>query len=165
MAERRHGVVSLFDHFADAGTGANSTEQDLYSDTIAASTLLANGDMLMGHYSAQMLVHASNTRRIRVYFMGTAVFDTAALATTAATRNYFCEWRCMRVSQTIVRVSGMAMATLGTTLLVQEARYTAITPASDLTNTQIIKITGLNSGTDTDGVKATSGKIMFVPSA
>lgn len=75
----------LFDHFADgASTHTDGTEDDLYSDSVDANVLAANGDKLHFDYGLSLAGHATATRKLKVYFGGTAIFDSTAQVTASA---------------------------------------------------------------------------------
>lgn len=60
-------------------TGANTTETDLSSFTIPADTFDADGDFMILFTSVNFAANG-NTKRYRVYFNATVIFDTTALA-------------------------------------------------------------------------------------
>jgi hypothetical protein len=65
----------LFDHYADAGN-VGSTETNLYSDSLAAGQLAANGDKLFAKY-AFILTTASNCQPlIKIYFGGNLILSS-----------------------------------------------------------------------------------------
>lgn len=131
---------TIFDHYADAGNTTTS-ETDLYSDTLAAGLLAANGDKVVAQYSLS-LVNSTSTKQVKVYFGGTAIFDSGALTiSAAATMNV--EVTIIRVSSTVVRCKVTAATTGASTGAY--AAYTEVTSLT-LTNTQILKITGTAAG-------------------
>lgn len=69
-------------YFADVAarqTGANTTETDFSTKTVLANTLANNGDMML---FASRTVYAANanTKRYRVYWDSTVLFDSGAVA-------------------------------------------------------------------------------------
>lgn len=152
------GVGStLFDHFADAGN-TTTVETDLYSDSIPAGTLNTDGHKLVANY-AGIFAANTTTKRVRGYFGGTLVFDSGALAMTAAVTGWTVEVRVVRVSATVVRIvaefNGVALIT---------PPYTEITGLT-LTNAQIMKITGTAGiGGANNDIVAKMSTVDFKPS-
>jgi hypothetical protein len=70
-----------FTDVAARATGANTTETDLSAKTVAANTLAADGDFII-FLSRTVYANNANTKRYRVYWDGTAIFDTAATVFT-----------------------------------------------------------------------------------
>jgi hypothetical protein len=138
-------LTSQFNHFADAGN-TTTGETDLYSDTIAAGKLAANGDKLWAWYGGITVSHATNTRRIRAYFAGTVVYDSTAVATPSAAPVWRLEIWVERVSASVVRVIA-EMRVTGEVFA--RTQYTEITGLT-LANTQILKITGQSSSSTND---------------
>lgn len=60
-------------------TAANTTETDLSSFTIPADTFDSDGDFMIFLTGVNFAANA-NTKRYRVYFNGTVIYDTTALA-------------------------------------------------------------------------------------
>lgn len=153
---------SLFTHFADVGN-VGGGEDDLYSDTIAAGQLAANGDSLEVVYAGSILAHATNTRRIKVFFGGTAIYDTAATVYTTLNRAWRLCATIIRESSSVVRYSfGLQVGIAAATADVSQAwtgRLTGLT----LANTQVLKITGEDSGSVNDAIVAKLGKILYIP--
>lgn len=132
------GVVQLFNHFADQGNGT-TVETDLYSDTIPAGQLAINGDKLSGMYGGIFVASATATREIKVYFGGSAIFDSGALSISAGSDAWAVYAEVIRDSSTSVRCI-VTMSTTGAAINAYCA-YTSVTGLT-LTNTQILKITG-----------------------
>lgn len=128
--------------FADVGTPASNVETDLHTYTTPASTLSVNGDSLHAIYAGTFAGALTVTPEFRVYFGGTAVFDSASI-TFAATESWKITTDCIRVSSSIVRCS-TGLQTDGATGATTTA-YTAVTGLT-LTNTNIIKLTGQSNG-------------------
>ena len=133
---------ALFTHFADANN-TSTTETDLYSDTIAAGQLAANGNQLVAVYAGVYAGSATATSQIKCYFAGTQIFASGALSITAAN-----EWQ---MDVTIVRVSTSVVryTVILTTPALSTADYQNVGELTglDLTTTAILKITGQSSGT------------------
>lgn len=152
----------LFDHFTDAGN-TTTTETDLYSDTIAASQLSVNGDKLEIEYGGVFVSSGTATREIKIYFGGTAIFDTGALTLSLSSA-----WT---VYVTIIRVSGTVIRYLVsfTTEGAALAAYTAVGEVTGLTltSTNVLKITGQAAGVGaaTNDIVAKMGYVEYKPHA
>lgn len=151
---------TLFDHFTDVGNGT-TVETDLYSDTIAVNTLAVNGDKLEAEYGGVFVSSATATREVKVYFGGTAVFDTGAL-TLSLSSAWTAFVSIIRVSSTVIRYM-VSFTTEGAAL----SAYTAVGELTGLTlsNTNILKITGQAAGVGaaTNDIVAKMGSISWVP--
>lgn len=132
---------SLFDHFSDVGN-IGTGEDDLYSDTIAAAQLANNGEKLEAEYGGVFVSSATATRQIRIYFGGTAIFDSGAL-TLSLSAAWDIYVTIIRVSASVIRYM-VTMTTEGAAL----AAYTAVGEVTGLTlaNTNVLKITGEAAG-------------------
>lgn len=157
-------TTPLFDHFADASTShTDGTEDDLYSDTLVGSQLGANGAKLDGVYSGSWVGHATATRRLRLYFGGTAVLDTnnIVVSTTAA---WNVRSEVIRVSSSVVRVSAVLSSEA-----TPQGVYTSVSEVTGLTltNTQVVKVTGVATGVGAAAADITAwlGKILYTPAA
>jgi len=158
------GALVLFDHFADVGN-VGTGETDLYSDTIPAGRLSVNGETILAEYSGIFAGAVTATEQLRVYFGGTLIFDSGALAITAATTPAFTVYvSLIRVSGTVVRAAVSAES--GSSLLVGTAQYTEVTGLT-LTNTQILKITGTaaGAGAANNEIVAKFGWVEYTPAA
>ncbi len=153
---------TIFDHFADAGN-VGTGEDDLYSDSVAASTLSVNGDKLEAYYSGELVAHATDTRQIRVYFGGTVIYDSTALASVAAT-DWHVEVKIIRDSSSSVRCSTRLVNDTG--IAYRTAQYATVGGLT-LTNAQILKITGESAGAAVanNDVVAHHGSVKFHPAA
>lgn len=77
-AWRFEKFLPLKDHVASAGnSGVNET--DIFTYTIAANRLAAVGETIQAWYAGNYAANA-NTKRIRIYWNGTAAYDSTALA-------------------------------------------------------------------------------------
>lgn len=131
----------IFDNSVDAGN-VTTGETDLYSYTMPASTLASNGEKIQAEYGGIFVSSATATRDIKLYFAGTAIFDTGTL--TLSLSSAWCLYvTIIRVSASVIRYS-ISLTTEGAAL----AAYTAVGELTGLTlnNTNILKITGQASG-------------------
>ena len=132
----------LFDHFADVNNGT-TVETDLYTDTLTAGLLAANGQKVYARYAGIFVGDATSTQRLRAYFCGTAVLDTGALGIGVTTTYWDLELNVIRVSSSVVRVSAALNTSFAS--LAAYAVYTEVTGLT-LANTQVVKITGQAAG-------------------
>lgn len=132
----------IFDHFADANNSGTS-ETDLYTDTLSASTLGTNGDKVVATYQGIFTGAAAATQQLRVYFGGTQIYDSGALSIGAATNNWTVNVVVIRESSSVVRCAVYINSDFAT--LFPYSTYTRITGLT-LSNTQILKITGTAAG-------------------
>lgn len=155
-------TTPLFDHYTNAGN-TTTTETDLYSDTTAASALSANGYKIEAEYGGSFVSSATATREIKLYFGGTAIFDTGAL-TLSLSSAWTCYATLIRVSSTVVRYM-ISFATEGAAL----SAYTAVGELTGLTlsSTNVLKITGQAAGVGaaTNDIVATLGNVYKVANA
>lgn len=134
------GVV--FDNYADAGN-TGTGEDDLHTNTLAASILGTNGDKVVARYGGVFNGAAAATQELRMYFGGTKIYDSGALAIGVATNSWTMDVTVIRESSTVVRCAVSVSTDFGT--LFPYSSYTRITGLT-LTNTQILKITGEAAG-------------------
>ena len=93
--DRRYGRT-LFDHSTNVGN-VSTTETALYSDIIIGGTLAQDGDKILAEYAVEFAT-SINAKEIMVYFpTSVVVFDTGALAITAATG---CDLRVLIIRKT-----------------------------------------------------------------
>lgn len=134
---------TIFNSFADVATvSVDGTEDDLYSYTTAANTLVTNGDSINQVEQVAFVSHATATRRLKKYFAGTLIFDSGAL-TLAAGSAFTITTTIVKESATVVRVSVLVATTSAST--VPYSTYTRITSLT-LTGTNILKTTGIAAG-------------------
>lgn len=156
---------SIFDHFAvGSSTSTDGTEDTLYTDTTAANTLAVNGDKIVVQgLCVQTVAHASATRRIRIYFAGTAIYDSTALATVAIETMVF-SVTIIRDSSTSVRCA-VSQVNDGVTAFLK-TQYTAIGSLT-LTSTNILKVTGVaaGAGAASADINARMEAILCLPNA
>jgi hypothetical protein len=156
--------ISCFDHYADAGnTSTNGTEDDLYSDTLVANTFLTNGDKVQAEYECEIVASATATRRIQAYVAGTNVLDSGTQTFTSG-GSALIYVTIIRESSTVLRV--MAEFVPSGITLQPVVKYTRITGLT-LTSTQIVKITGIATGTGAaaNDIVAKLGDIIRIPAA
>ena len=153
---------TLFDHYADAGN-TGTGEDDLYSDTIVGAQLNKAGDKLEAQYGGVYVSSGTATRQIKIYFGGTAIFDTGAL-TLSLSSAWTAYVSIIRVSATVIRYS-ISFTTEGAAL----AAYTAVGELTGLTlgSSNILKITGEAAGVGaaTNDIVAKMGYVEFKPAA
>lgn len=117
-----------------AGTAGDTAETDLWTYSLPANTLSANGKGV--RVRAWGTVGANgNTKSIRPYFGGTSL---RLLSTTSNAGAWVCEWEIYRTgasAQKGVVVNAITGTALG---------ISAVSPAADTTAAIIIKLTGQN---------------------
>jgi hypothetical protein len=157
----RYGVGgSIFEAFTDAGN-TSTTETDIHSYTTPANTLEVNGAQVKAQYGINF-VNSTSTKQVKVYFGGTAIFDSGALTTTA-TGSVSLDVTLIRVSSTVIRYN-IDMDASGVSVLSGAAvgELTALV----LSNTNILKVTGTAAGagaaTNDIVLKLASGSINLV---
>lgn len=144
---------TLFDHYIDRNnTGTDET--DFYSDTISAGQLSADGDAVSFVYAGNFAANGNN-KQVRVYFGGTVIMDSTALAANGSA------WK---VTGTIIRDSSTSVRTESYIIVsgVGTIQYYGNLTGLTLSNAQILKITG-QSDTAGDDVTVGMGKISFEP--
>lgn len=154
--------VALFVHYADVtSTHTDGTEDDLYTDTIAAGRLANNGESIEEVEHVQFVSSATAARRLKKYFGGTLIFDSGSLTLTLG-GDFTLTTMVIRESSSVVRCDVAATSTSAST--VPYSTYTRITGLT-LANTQIIKSTGIASGTGalSGDIIDKMGKIGWVP--
>jgi hypothetical protein len=150
-------VISLFTSTA-AVSNTSTTETDLISYSMPASTLAANGQKLR---ITCWLTTAANTnnKTVKLYFGGTLVAFSAATALNAGT---------FRLNAEIVRTSATAQVSVGDmTASSSGAGFVSAlglngTPAETLSGAVTIKVTG-QSGTTSSDVTTTAMFIELIP--
>lgn len=156
--------AQLEDHFADgASVSTDGTEDDLYTYTIAAGKLNADGAKIAAYYFVSTVSSATATRRIKIYFGGTVIWDSTALTLSVGSSfSFYAE--VIRESSSVVRCMVSVTSTSAST--VPYSVYTRITGLT-LANTQIIKVTGIAAGVGAAGadIVAKLGNVAFKPAA
>lgn len=79
----RQGIVPLFESYADVGN-ISLVESDLTDDAVPALTLSDDGDKLVAEYGGTFAGHVSATRKLKLYFGATTIFDSGAFSTASA---------------------------------------------------------------------------------
>lgn len=149
---------ALAQNFADAGN-TTTAETDLYSYTSPANLLDLNGNKLMAKYGG-IFVNSTSTKQLKVYFAGTAIFDSTALTTTA-TSYWNLDVMIIRVSSTVIRATVSLIDTgIATSAATQYTELTGLT----LTGTNILKITGTaaGAGAATNDIVAKLGSVTYM---
>lgn len=134
--------VSLFDDFADANNGT-TVETDMYSHTLAAGQLSANGDKLFIRIGGIFTGAATSTQELKYKFAGNTIFDSGALSIGAVTSNWDLTLMIIRESSTVIRVT--ALFTSDNVVLNVKPVYTRVTGLT-LSGTNIVKATGQAAG-------------------
>lgn len=154
------GFETLDVDYTDGGNTTTS-ETDLFTYTLVAGKLGANGDRVETQWSGTFVSSGTATRQLRAYFGGTLIFDSGALTVSlAAAWDVYCT--ITRVSATVIRYA-ISMTTEGAAL----AAYTASGEVTGLTlsNTNIVKITGTAAGVGaaTNDIVGKMGNVSFYP--
>ena len=151
-------IVDYYTNAANSGTA----ETDLYSTTLEANILGANGDKLVVRYGIDLPSPSGATVNIKMYFGGSAIFGTGALTKLSA------GWmdvhvEIIRVSSTTIRYTAFFQNTgYGSVPLVGGAELAGLT----LSNTNVIKITGqAGAGGASNDIVAKCGSIKWYPAA
>ncbi len=154
---------AIFDYFTDVGN-VGTGEDDLYSSTVAAASLATNGDKVTATYQGVFVGAAASTQELRLYFGGTKIYDSGALAIGVATNNWTVTVTCIRVSSSVVRCSVALSTDFGT--LFPYSTYTEVTGLT-LTNTQILKVTGEAAGVGAanNQIVVKMGTVSYLPAA
>jgi hypothetical protein len=146
----------IFDDFADSTVGG--AEADIYTKTINASMLSTNGDKAIAEYGGNFVTVGTELTQLKVYFAGTAIWDSTGVAPTTGTTSWGVSVKLIRVSATVVRYD-VRLTTSGASgfnyCVVGE--LTGLT----LTNTNILKITGTSTGVGS-GSGDIVGKMSFI---
>lgn len=150
------------DHYANVGN-ITTAETDLYSDQLIAGLLAENGDKVIAEYAGSTTNHTTATRRVRIYFGGTVIYDSTALVTNPGA-DWVVRVVCIRASSGQVRC--FTFWSSGSSFAAPVVNYAAVTGLT-LSNTQIIKITGQAAGTGaaSNDIIAKAGTIFFHPAA
>lgn len=153
---------TLFDHFASVGN-TTTAETDLYSDTIAAGQLGANGAKLTASYGGTFVSSGTATREVKIYFGGSVIFDSGTL-TVSLSAAWAVSLTVIRVSATVVRYTA-SFTTEGAAL----SAYTSVGEVTGLTlsGTNILKITGQAGGVGaaTNDIVAVMGNVNYLAAA
>lgn len=147
---------NLVDYSADVSVGG--AEADIFTATTAASILGTDKDKLIASYSGNFVTVGTELTQLKVYFAGTAIWDSTGVAPSTGTTSWMVYVEIIRVSSSVVRFS-VSLNTTGATGYV----YCTVGELTGLTlsNTNILKITGTSSGVGS-GVGDCIGKMGFV---
>lgn len=152
---------SLGGYASDAGN-TGTTETNLYSANIPASTLGAAGASLEARFGGTF-ANSTSTKQLRVYLDTTLIYDSGARTTTSAT-TWNLRLLVARVSSTTVRCVSTLTATGSTPETVtQYSETTGLTP--NLGNAKTFKLTGTAAdvGAATNDIVARVGSVAYVP--
>jgi len=143
--------------YTETSTVGNVTtgEDILFTDTIPAGTLSANGNSVRGRFSGQVANNA-NTKTARLSFGDTDIV-TRSTTTPTIGQGWTLDWECIRVDVGNQKCNGTFIGSDG----IASAWYTAAT--ADLTGDVIITLTGEATATN-DIVKHTASGT-FIPGA
>lgn len=147
---------AIFNSFADVSVGG--AETDIYSYTTAASTFGTDGDKVEATYGGNFVTIGTEATQLKVYFAGTAIWDSTAVTVSTGTTSWRVRVELIRVSATVIRYT-VSLNTTGASAYVYctVGELAAIT----LSNTNILKITGTSSGAGS-GVGDIIGKMSQV---
>lgn len=131
----------IFDHYADGSVGG--AEADIFSNTLAAGLLAANGDKVVATYGGNFVTLGTETVQLKNYFGGTAIWDSTGIAVTTGTTSWGVRSEIIRVSSTVIRYN-VRLTTTGASGFI----YNTVGELTGLTlsNTNVLKITGTSSG-------------------
>lgn len=137
--------TSLFNHFADVSTtSTNGTFDTLYSDTIPAGQLTANGDKLVAQYGGTIVSSATATRELKMSFGGTTIFDSGSLTVSVSGAAWSISVFLIRVDSATIRAKVVGVVDGTTTVTV--CNYTSVGSLT-LANTQVMALTAAAAGT------------------
>lgn len=147
---------NLFNHFADVSVGG--AETDIFTNTLAVNTFNGNGDKVIASYGGNFVTVGTEIVQLKVYFAGTAIWDSTGIAVTTGTTSWNVDVKIIRVSSTVIRYN-VTLNTTGASGFV----YCSVGELTGLTlsNTNILKITGTSSGVGS-GVGDIVGKMGYV---
>lgn len=146
-------LASLYTTASSTGT----TESTLFTATVAANTLSANGDAIVADFGGEYAAHASATRTVKIKYGGTTLLDTGALVTASA------DYWGARVA--IVRRTA-SVVTCIVTFVSNGAQFALATrPTPDLTAATTLSVTGqAGGGGALDGdISCTIGLVDYKP--
>lgn len=133
---------SIFDDFADVGN-STTTETDIYTHSITGNTLATNGDALEYHVYGTSAGSATATTQLKVYFGGTVVADTGAIAISTSDQ-WHIHVLVIRDSSTSVRV-GVDIFFSGGVTFTASPFYATVTGLT-LSSSQTSKVTATRAG-------------------
>lgn len=149
-------AYSLFDDYTDA-SNSSTTETDLYSHSIAANTLSANGNKLEvvfgGSFVTTTANAASTNNKLAMYFAGTKIFDPSGGFTVSTIDSWNIRATLIRSSSSVIRCN-IVFTTQGTLV-----NATIDVTSVNFTTSNILKITG--QGAASNFITAKIGNITF----
>lgn len=151
-----YGLEALFDEYADATT-AGVAYEDLYSYSVPAGTLAANGDCIDFEYQGTTAANANN-KVFGVTFDNSTVFDSGTIALNDGHWNL--RGKIIRVNDTTVRVWAVYSDSSGNGL----TNYEQLTVVGLTSNAYLLDLycrTPDNAG----DITARAAKGVFIPAA
>jgi hypothetical protein len=140
---------TIFTHFTDTSTtSTDGSEDQLYVDTLAASTLGTNGDSITEIEHVKFVSSATAARRLKKYFASTLIFDSGSLTLTLG-GDFTLETTIIRESASIVRCDVAVTSTSASSVPYSTfTRITGLTLSAsyDLETDAIASGTGAASG-------------------
>lgn len=146
----------------DTGT-ATGAEADLFTDTLTAAALGANSDAIEVKYAGGVLATGGTTKRVRVYFGGTVVWDSTALVIAGA-GFWSVEVLVQRTSASVVNIYAQGVVS-GPATSVSFPQLVKSVTGLTLANAQIIKVTGQSAGGSpaANDVVGSTKQLFFIP--
>jgi hypothetical protein len=129
--------------YLDSGNLTATGETNLYIFSILAGVLTRNGDTLYFKFTSSIVGAGVPTKREKVYFAGTVIYDSTAQV-FAAGDTIIIEGYIIRVSNTVVRCS--VSVKLNTGVAINTTAYTEITAINLTTTAYDLKLTGESAG-------------------
>ena len=152
----------IFDYFTDSTVGG--AETDIFTNTILANTLGSNADKLSASYAGNFVTVGTEVVQLKVYFAGTAIWDSTGIAVTTGTTSWIVYVEIIRVSSTVIRFN-VSLSTTGASGFVYDTcgELTGLT----LSSGNILKITGTSSGVGSGSgdIVGKMGYVEFKPAA
>lgn len=140
---------AYFVDFANRDTDADTNEKDFSSKTLSANVMANDGDFIVGLATVSYQANA-NTKRYRLYFGGSAFYDSTALALNGV--NQMILFLLVRRSSTIIKGTTVSFVTaFGTGTALQDNQF----GSQNFTTTNILKSTGQNGTASNDDIVQT----------
>ena len=133
------GYAPLFADTTQTGNTA-ATETDLFSSSIPAGALAADGDVLAFMCGGTIGAGVSADKRLRAYFGASNIFDSSAFADTSL--DWMLIGRIIRVGATVQKAVVQVLTTKAT-LAFPPIRYR--TPAETLSGAVTLRVTGFGT--------------------
>ncbi|NBQ67353.1 MAG: hypothetical protein EBU46_00365 [Nitrosomonadaceae bacterium] len=156
----------LFDHFADVGTtNTDGTEDELYSDTVVANQLSANGQKLLEVEHLTLVGSATADRRVKKSFAGTVIYDTGTLSGLTTTAELTLTTLIIRVSSSTVRCVVSAATTSAVSL--PAVVRTDVGSLDLVADTSVLNTSAIadNTGAASSDIVNTMATIQWLPAA